>query len=138
MQYISSEFFKIVSISPNLLVLLGLNETNTAKPMSKLVSITSFVIRQSVPFEQKVPYQLLPNTADTDLHVIKNFLLIKCTLNQRVSDIKLTGKPYLALSGTIRNRVSGKICCPVSSGIRLNLISGYIRYPVKKVYPVHP
>ena len=86
-----------------------------------------------------VHYQLLPNTAATDLYGIYNFLLIKCTLNQSVT-LNLPGKPYLALSGTIRNPVSCKICYPVLSGIRWNLISGYIRYPEsgKKVYPVNP
>ena len=56
--------------------------------------------------------------------------------------LNLPGKPYLALSGIIRNPVSGRICYPVlsESGIRWNLISGYIRYTEsgKKVNPVHP
>ena len=50
----------------------------------------------------------------------------------------LPGKPYLALSGTIRNLVFGRICNSVLPEIQWNLISGYIRNLVKKVYPVHP
>ena len=53
--------------------------------------------------------------------------------------LNLPGKPYLALSSTIRNLIFGRICYPVLAGIRWNLISGFIRYleSGKKVYPVH-
>ena len=54
--------------------------------------------------------------------------------------LKLPGKPYLELSGTIRNLVESVIRYYPESGICWNLISGYIWYLQSdtKVYPVHP
>ena len=82
-----------------------------------------------------VHYQLLPNTAD--LYGIYNSLLINCTLNQWVSDIKLT---WQTLPSIIRYYPeSSRICYPVFC-IQWYLISKYIRYTEssKRMYPVHP
>ena len=55
---------------------------------------------ESLIWYYPVHYQLLPNTAATDFYGIYNFLVIKCTLNQWFSDIKLT---WETLPGIIRH-----------------------------------